>query len=301
MSDIFDGHICAGISRRDNFSFASATTYGSGGVAKAAFFPRSEDEAAFIYRAMRAGGEKFCVLGRGSNVLAQDGIYNGYVISTSQLKSPVRIVDSDGKRVVLEVSCGLNVGELISFCKREGLTGLEYLAGIPASVGGLLFMNGGADGKYIGENVCSVKLLSDNLEIFSDKDCNFTYKHSTMRDMDCMIVSAKLAVRRSDRHTVSENVVNRLAARRQLPAGRSCGCVFENYCGVSAGKIIENAGLKGARVGCAYVSPKHANFIINRGRRSSDVYTLICRVKDEVYKKFGVTLKEEVCYIGDFE
>ena len=145
MSDIFDGHICAGIPRRDNFSFASATTYGSGGVAKAAFFPRSEEEAAFIYRAMRAGGEKFCVLGRGSNVLAQDGIYNGYVISTSQLKSPVRIVDSDGERVVLEVSCGLNVGELISFCKREGLTGLEYLAGIPASVGGLLFMNGVAD------------------------------------------------------------------------------------------------------------------------------------------------------------
>ena len=101
MSDIFDGHICAGIPRRDNFSFASATTYGSGGVAKAAFFPRSEEEAAFIYRAMRAGGEKFCVLGRGSNVLAQDGIYNGYVISTSQLKSPVRIVDSDGERVVL--------------------------------------------------------------------------------------------------------------------------------------------------------------------------------------------------------
>ena len=76
--------------------------------------------------------------------------------------------------------------------------------------------------------------------------------------------------------------------------------MFENYCGVSAGKIIEGAGLKGARVGKAYVSAEHADFIINGGDSSADVYALIRFVKDEVYKKFGITLKEEVCYIGDF-
>lgn len=122
-----------------------------------------------------------------------------------------------------------------------------------------------------------------------------------MRDIKCFISGARLLLKRENTQIVLKKIQNYLSARKNLPRGRSCGCVFENYCGVSAGKIIENAGLKGAREGRAYVSGRHANFIINEGRSSSDVYSLICRVKSEVYEKFGVTLKEEVNYIGDFE
>ena len=121
-----------------------------------------------------------------------------------------------------------------------------------------------------------------------------------MRGIKCLITQINLQVSRGNTALVAKNIKSILAKRANQPGGRSCGCVFENYCGVSAGEIIENAGLKGVSVGKAYVSKEHANFIINKGNSSADVYALIALVKNEVYKKFGVTLKEEVCYIGDF-
>lgn len=301
MRDVrfLNGAFC-GIPRKDNFSFAAGTTYGCGGTARAAFFPRSEEEGTELYSALLKSGEKFCVLGCGSDVLAQDGFYDGYVLCTKNING-ISLCGESGGEVALNVACGVTVGELLFFCKREGLSGLEFLAGIPATAGGLLFMNGGAGGKYIGERVSSVRIFSDKRRELTAEECNFTYKHSTMRDIKCFISGAKLLLKRENTQIVLKKIQNYLSARKNLPRGRSCGCVFENYCGVSAGKIIENAGLKGAREGRAYVSGRHANFIINEGRSSSDVYSLICRVKSEVYEKFGVTLKEEVNYIGDFE
>lgn len=293
--DIFDS-----VPRKDNFSFAAGTTYGCGGTARAAFFPGNEHEAAELYSALKRRGERFCILGCGSNVLARDGFYDGYVICTSRLRgiSPERI---GGKEVNLNILGGTRVAELLNYCKKYALSGVEFLAGIPASIGGLTYMNGGAAGIYIGEFIQSVRICDDEIRALTADECNFSYKHSTMRDIECLILSIKLRLKQSTSRSVALNIDERLSARRQLPRGRSCGCVFENYCGVSAGKIIENAGLKGLRLGGAYVSPVHANFIINGGDSSADVYALIQTVKGEVFKKFGVTLKEEVCYIGDFE
>ena len=301
MSDIrcADGRF-TGVPKKYDFSFSLNTTYGCGGTAKVALFPRSETEGTAIFSFLLNSGENFCILGCGSNVLAQDGRFEGYVLSTANMKG-ITVPEHCRDDVVLNVASGVKVSELLSFCKNEGLTGLEYLAGIPASVGGLVFMNGGAGGKYIADNVVSVRVASPELKELSAEDCEFTYKHSTMRDIKCLILSVKLRTRRSEPRIVATNILKRLEDRRSLPAGRSCGCVFENYCGVSAGKIIENAGLKGVRIGGAYVSPSHANFILNCGRSSSDVYSLIQFVKNEVYKKFGITLKEEVCFIGEFK
>ncbi len=335
-----------------NFSFASGTTYGCGGIADCAFFPRTEEEACSAFSFALKSGKPFCVLGCGSDVLAQDGFYDGYVICTSALnqikyatdcgdisvesktsenylektalkknnifgaadkkadKNKCSLKDdsdfslkdyAENDTAILEVGAGVKVKDLLIFCKKNGLSGTEYIAGIPASLGGLAFMNGGAAGKYISENIVSVRIFDGEIKTFSKEECNFTYKHSTMRDIKCVILSIKLAFKRENPLKVAQNIKNRLAERKSLPSGRSCGCVFENYCGVSAGKIIESADLKGVRIGGAYVSEKHANFIINDGTNSADVYALIRYVKDEVYKKFGITLKEEVCYIGEFK
>lgn len=291
----------SGVPVKQNFSFAANTTYGCGGVAKAVLCPRSEREGAITFSVLAKSGAAFCVLGCGSNVLARDGFYDGYVLSTSRIRSLTVRSISDGD-AVLNVSCGVKVAEVLAFCLKEGYSCLEFLAGIPASMGGVLYMNAGAGGRSIAENVLSVRLSDgENIRTLTREECNFTYKHSTMRDINCLILGAELAVKRTSVKNVAANIKKRLSERGVLPRGKSCGCVFKNYCGVSAGRLIEDAGLKGARIGGAVVSGKHANFIINEGATSSDVYALIQLVKREVYNKFGITLREEVCYIGDFE
>lgn len=295
-----NGSLPSGVPVRYNFSFAVNTTYGCGGIAKAALYPRSEKEGALAFSRLLKSGKRFCVLGGGSNVLAQDGFYDGYVLSTSHIKSlSVRV---SGEDFALNVSCGVKVAEVLAFCLKEGYSGLEFLAGIPASMGGVLYMNAGAGGEYIESRVLSVRLSDgEKVRFLSREECNFTYKHSTMRDINCLILGAELALKRTSAKNVAANIKKRLSERGVMPRGKSCGCVFENYCGVSAGRLIEDAGLKGAHSGSAFISEKHANFIINEGKASSDVYALIQQAKREVYNKFGITLREEVCYIGDFE
>ena len=295
-----NGSLPSGVPVRYNFNFAANTTYGCGGIAKAALYPRSEMEGALAFSRLLKSGKRFCVLGGGSNVLAQDGFYDGYVLSTSCIKSLSARVS--GEDVVLNVSCGVKVAEVLAFCLKEGYSGLEFLAGIPASMGGVLYMNAGAGGEYIESRVLSVRLSDgEKIRVLSREECDFTYKHSTMRDINCLILGAELALKHTSAKIVAANIKKRLSERGVLPRGKSCGCVFENYCGVSAGRLIEDAGLKGAHMGSAFISEKHANFIINEGKASSDVYALIQQAKREVYNKFGITLREEVCYIGDFE
>lgn len=283
-----------GIYRKLNFDFSKNTTYGLGGLCKVAYFPRTEKEAIKVFDTLKDYNQKFVVLGCGSNVLASDKYFNGAVISTSQLKGICRTESG--------ITClsGTTVAELLSYCRENGLSGLEFLAGIPASIGGISFMNGGAGGKYISDILHSCTVYDDKLRIFSNKACNFSYKHSTMQDINGIILSCSLNLTNSTPQQVSENIVKYLSARSAHPKGKSCGCVFKNPEGYSAGKIIEYCGLKGFAFGGAKVSCEHANFIINEGAVSFDVYKLIKFVKKTVFDITGVVLEEEVVYIGDF-
>ena len=178
---------------------------------------------------------------------------------------------------------------------------LEYLAGIPATIGGVAYMNAGARGRSISENIVYVRIFDGMFRNLTAEECNFTYKHSTMRDINCVICAVCLAFSRSTSEKVGLAIKESLIFRSALPRGRSCGCVFKNRRGVSAGKIIEAAEMGGVKFGSAQVSPVHANFIISSGSRSQDVYSLIKRVKCTVRRRMGLQLEEEVCYIGDFE
>lgn len=279
----------------ENFSFAKNTTYACGGKAKIAYFPTSVKEATDVYNFLDSSGIKFVVIGNGSNVLAADNDFDGAVICTKQLKSINRVSENS-----IFCYAGTTVSELLKYCADAGFGGLEYLAGIPATVGGLTLMNGGAGGFYIGNNIVNVMLYNGSICNFSNKKCNFGYKYSIMRDINSLILGVELRIQPLNSEKVRQNISLYLNNRKRLPKGASCGCVFKNVGNISAGKLIDDSGLKGLTCGGAYVSAEHANFLINSGGCAADVYRLINSVKKKVFERTGVMLEEEVVYIGDF-
>lgn len=278
-----------------DFSFAKNTTYACGGSADVAYFPETVKQATAVYDYLVSTGKKFIVLGNGSNVLASDKNFEGAIISTKHLRG----VSQNGENCVF-CYAGTTVSELLKFCVGAGLGGLEYLAGIPATLGGLTLMNGGAGGVYVCENIINVMLYNGSILNFSNKKCNFGYKYSIMRDINCLILGVELRVFTQSSQKVRENISLYLERRKFHPKGASCGCVFKNRDSVSAGKLIEDCGLKGMSCGGAVVSEKHANFLINNGGSAADVYRLIGAVKQRVFERTGIMLEEEVVYIGDF-
>lgn len=271
------------------------TTYGLGGRAEI-YFPENLYEAKRAYSVALSHGAPPLVLGNGSDILAADGGCMREIICTKKLTGIVRVADDR-----LFCLAGTKVSTLLNYCRLRGLGGLEYLVNIPATIGGIAYMNGGAAGKYIGENVVSVTLYNGKTVKLCNYACHYSYKHSTMRDINALILSILLKVDVSEQSVVEERIKEFSRRRRNLPKGKSCGCVFKNPAGDYAARLIEKAGLKGRRIGGAFVSDEHANFIINDGGSASDVFRLISLVREEVKLRFGVTLEEEVIYFGDFE
>lgn len=277
------------------FSFADNTTYRLGGNAKYAYFPKNIPQAIKAVEKCRSDGNKTFVIGNGSNVLASDSGFAGAVISTKLLSGIVRL---DNNR--LFCLAGTPISKLLNYCKRHGLGGVEYLTKIPATVGGAAYMNAGAAGRYIGESIEKVLVYTDKKVYFNKNQCNYTYKHSTMRDINCLILAVVLQLVVKPVVEIESNLNYYSSLRKRLPKGRSCGCVFRNGEGYFAGELIEKAGLKGIRCGNAVVSCAHSNFIISEGNCANDVKKLIELVKYMVKLKFKVDLEEEVVYIGDF-
>ncbi len=277
------------------FEFSKNTTYGLGGAAKTAYLPKTIYEAKLAFDNLSATNTEYQILGNGSNVLVSDRGFSGAVICTKDLRGIIRI---DKSRIMC--LAGTRIGELLSYCKKRKLGGLEYLYGIPATVGGAAYMNAGVNGAAIGENIEKVFVYDGKTRVLSRKMCNFGYRHSTMRDINALILSIIVNVDECSVSEIDERIEYYKHRRSHLPKGKSCGCVFKNPQGYSAGYLIDAAGLKGLKCGGAYVSDKHASFIINDGGCARDVKLLIEKVKSKVFEKFGVLLKEEVVYIGDF-
>ena len=290
-----ENKVSENIKRVNSFSFAKNTTYACGGNAEIAYFPNSVKQAVEVYDCLTESGKDFVILGNGSNVLASDNGFDGAVISTKDLRG----ISQTGQNTIF-CYAGTKVSELMKFCADHGFGGLEYLAGIPATIGGLVFMNGGAGGVYICNNIVNVLLHDGLIRLFSNKKCNFGYKYSIMRDINSLILGVELQINPQRCENVRKTISAYLDRRKFHPKGASCGCVFKNAGDISAGKLIDDCGLKGLRYGGAYVSECHANFLINDGGCAADVHNLIGIVKKNVFDKTGIMLEEEVVYIGDF-
>ncbi len=284
------------VCKNDGFTFAANTTYGLGGKAFAAYFPENIVQATKAFDICAKQGKGTFVLGNGSDVLASDSGFDGNVISTKRLRG---IIGLSGNRIFC--LAGTRISDLLKYCAERGLGGLEFLYGIPATVGGAAYMNAGISDYSIGAHIEKVLVYDGKKRYFDQKSCNFTYRHSTMRDINCLILAVVIRLEAVSIVEIEARTDFFRQKRMRLPKGRSCGCVFKNPEGYFAGALIERANLKGVAIGSASVSPEHANFIINNGRSSADVKALIDLVKRTVKEKFGITLYEEVVYIGDFD
>lgn len=263
------------------------TTFGIGGKAKRITVARSRGE---LIDAAPSG----LVLGRGSNVLASDDGYDGTVLINRY--ESVELIGS-----IAVAGSGTRLSVLCGYLTEAGLSGLEWAEGIPASVGGAVRMNAGAFGGETSERLLYVDVLRDGREqrLYRD-ELKFDYRKGALQDGDIVIAAAFVTDR--DSPTAVKARCERFKALRteKQPKGKSAGSIFKNPSGVSVGKVLDDAGLKGLSVGGAVISQKHANIIVNTGGATAkDVCRLISIMRDVLLEK-GIEAQEEIIYIGGF-
>lgn len=284
------------IPHEEGFSFRQHTTVGVGGCAPLACYPRGIDELVSLLNFLTERQIPYCVIGNGSNLLVSDAGFDGIVICTQ------RVCSMQASGNVLTADCGAGLCSVLAFAVQHGLGGAAFFQGIPATVGGAVYMNAGAQGCCMKDIIRAVTAWrnGDIVQIPAEK-CRFSYKHSLFMDDDSCILSAELQLKNEDVESILSDI-NRIKQRRSaLPGGRSMGCVFQNADGISAGALIEQSGCKGMSCGGAAVSDAHANFLINRGDATArDFVRLIEDVRARVLSRTGVLLKEEIRYIGVF-
>lgn len=275
---------------------AELTTLSVGGQIERLYLPRSVDDLADIWAQLNAENRRPFLIGAGSNLLISDEGVASPVVSTRML---TRVTFEDD---VVEAEAGLSLQRLVRMCADRGLSGLEGLVGIPASVGGAVAMNAGGRWGCIGDVVESAEFLLPSGELVrrSRPNLRFSYRCGPQKKGE-VITRIRLRLRRADADTVwarMRAILRKKVARQPLSA-KSAGCVFKNPDGFSAGYLIERVGMKGARVGGAVVSRQHANFILNRGgAKCADVLALMREIVRRVEECFGIRLEPEVIRIG---
>ena len=270
------------------------TTFRIGGTPVRYFHPRTDGELLAALEESRRSGLPWRVLGGGSNLLVDEGPlpYGVIHLHTPGFDELERV----GETGVL-AGAGVPTAHLLAYCRDQQLGGLEFLAALPGTVGGAIAGNAGAWGKEICESVSRICLVSPSGEarIVDRSELRFSYRHTELGGGIITDAEFELAPRNARLITLQMAAYARNRAERHPMGEWSAGCVFKNPVGASAGKLLERCGLKGLRVGDAEVSPRHANFIVNRGSAAaSDVLRLIEIMKDAVRREFGVELELEV-------
>lgn len=272
---------------------AAHTTWGIGGPAELVARPRDRNDLVLAIQWASARGVPWRVLGNGSNLLVSDEGVRGLVL-------PIRrcLDETICDATLLAAGAGAFLPTVANLAASRGLAGLEFAAGIPGTVGGALIMNAGWHEHEIGLVVVSVDVLDEfgGVRSIERADCGFGYRRSALRGRREVVLGTTLSLRQDDPAEVRERLRSYAASRKahqptELP---SCGSVFLKPEGDFAGRLIDEAGLKGLRVGAIEVSSKHANFFVNRGGgTAAEVLELVERVEEEVERRFGVRLVRE--------
>jgi UDP-N-acetylmuramate dehydrogenase len=282
-----------GVQLMPGISLAELTSLGIGGTTDLLRIEK-HDAIPDLLNLLDAQGVPHKFLGGGSNLLVGDGELPWVVL---QLVSPTPDIVFEGN--FAQVDAAADLGRTVTFCAKNDLGGMEGLIGVPGTIGGALRMNAGAYGMQIGSYVRQVKLYraaARKLETLEGDQISFEYRHTSFAPDD-MMLAVKLELPSKPYREILKGIrICNEKRRASQPLGqKSAGCIFKNPPGASAGRMIDELGLKGFSMGDARVSDRHANFFVNPGKASAkDMLALIADVRERVEKSFGVILEHEV-------
>lgn len=293
----------AGVEYEENASLAARTSFRIGGCADAAVFPADEEEAKLTYSLLRREKVRYMTAGNGTNLLFADGGYRGAVVFTSKMKN----ITADPENFTVTAGSGASLTLTAAAARDAGLAGLEFAFGIPGSVGGAVTMNAGAYGGQMSDVLTECRLLdtvTGEILTLPAAALDLSYRHSIVKDHpEYAVLSAKMKLRAGNKEEIAGKMNELMERRRdkQPLEYPSAGSVFKRPApDMYVGKMVEESGLKGASVGGAKVSPKHAGFIVNAGgATAADVGGLVELVKETVRKKYGVELECEICFVPE--
>ena len=283
MSELKNKYSCE---IKENEPLSAYTSFKIGGCAKYAVFPHDKDSLVGLVRELKQNGEKYTIIGNGSNLLVPDNGYNGVAVITTGIKD----ISCEGE--IIRAGSGASLIKLAISAYENSLTGLEFAYGIPGSVGGAVYMNAGAYiseiSEVLSECVC-YDTLTDEILTLDNKTCDFSYRNS--------ILEASFLLKRGNKEDIRAMMDDFMSRRREKQPLEypSAGSAFKRAPGYFTAKLIDDAGLKGYSIGGAQVSEKHAGFIINTGSASaSDVISLMEHIKKTVKDRFGVDIESEI-------
>jgi UDP-N-acetylmuramate dehydrogenase len=282
-----------GVELRSSSALSDLTSLGIGGTTDLLRI-KNHEGIPDLLNLLDAHGVPHRFIGGGSNLLVGDGELPWVVL---QLSKPEPEVVIDG--TFAQVDAAADLGRTVTFCAKNDLGGMEGLIGVPGTVGGALRMNAGAYGMQIGSYVREVKLYraaGRKIEILRGDQISFEYRHTSFAPDDMMLaVKLELPSKPFKEILAGIRICNEKRRSSQPLGQKSAGCIFKNPAGASAGRMIDELGLKGLNVGDARISDRHANFFVNAGSASAkDMLTLIADVRERVHKAFDVELEHEV-------
>lgn len=281
-----------------NVLLSKYTTYKVGGKAQVLAYPKNTEKLITLLKWAKENNIPYKMLGNGSNLIFSDNDYNGILIKLTEFDD-IEIFDNK-----IKVGAGYSLMKLARVALKNSLTGLEFAAGIPGTVGGAVFMNAGAYKSDMGYIVQMINVLTPDFRIVTleNKELAFHYRTSFLKTHpDYICLEAIIKLEKGKKEAIEEVMKSRLQRRRETQPLEypSAGSVFRNPPEMFSGELIEKCGLKGKKIGGAQVSEKHANFIINTGNATAtDIKELIDKVKEEVEKKYNVSLITEQEFVN---
>ena len=276
------------------------TTFRVGGEAACMLLIRSEEELCKLIPYFKLIGQEYFILGNGSNLLVGDKGYQGIVLKLDKGMQEIQVEDTR-----IRVKAGALLSQTANLARDHGLTGMEFAAGIPGSIGGAVVMNAGAYEGEMKQIVESVRAMNTDGEILTlDNDTmEFGYRTSVIRNRPFVVLEAVLTLQKGDVQAITARMEELAQLRRskQPLEYASAGSTFKRPEGYFAGKLIMDAGMRGYRIGGAQVADKHCGFIVNTGKATAaDIKEVIEEVQARVKQRFHVDLEPEVVFLGDF-
>ncbi|MDA9472200.1 UDP-N-acetylmuramate dehydrogenase [Enterococcus sp. 5H] len=276
-----------------NFTFTK-----TGGPVDVLAFPKSKDEVVRLVNYCRTNEIPWLVLGNASNLIVRDGGIRGMVIMLEKMDQ----VSVLGDQIIVEA--GAKLIDTTYVALDHDLAGFEFACGIPGSIGGAVYMNAGAYGGEIKDVFVSVDILlaDGTIQTLSNADMDFSYRHSVIQEMHCVVLEARFALIKGNHSEIKAKMdeLTELRVSKQPLEYPSCGSVFKRPEGHFTGKLIQDAGLQGLKWGGAQISEKHAGFIVNIDHATATDYVeLIAHIQEVIQEKFAVALETEVRIIGE--